>query len=151
MFTCHSKKISDANFVYKETYPYRNINYKKKRVKVIIARANVDRELFISDVLSSVSGKNYYYLNRENIPGSDGQTNIWEQNFYMEGCRNISAKIIIGKNEIKTYQRSLVIPKNNECSIEIIYETLADTSGDSDLFTFFSVVKSNAGKTIKQV
>ncbi|URJ84968.1 phage tail protein [Pasteurella multocida] len=150
VFTCHSKRIGTSSTEYFGSNPSYRINYLRKRVKVIVESASVDRELFIIDALSSVSGRLYESTETRHRGGSDSDY-LTSITTYKPGTRNIQARIVIGEGIIDTYQQSISIPKNVECSLEITYETLSDTSTDSDSFTFISVVKSNASKSIKQV
>ncbi|HHT7889668.1 TipJ family phage tail tip protein [Pasteurella multocida] len=150
VFTCRSKRIGTSSTEYFGSNPSYRINYLRKRVKVIVESASVDRELFIIDALSSVSGRLYESTETRHRGGSDSDY-LTSITTYKPGTRNIQARIVIGEGIIDTYQQSISIPKNVECSLEITYETLSDTSTDSDSFTFISVVKSNASKSIKQV
>ncbi|HDR1007451.1 TPA: host specificity protein J, partial [Pasteurella multocida] len=150
VFTCRSKRIGTSSTEYFGSNPSYRINYLRKRVKVIVESASVDRELFIIDALSSVSGRLYESTETRHRGGSDSDY-LTSITIYKPGTRNIQARIVIGEGIIDTYQQSISIPKNVECSLEITYETLSDTSTDSDSFTFISVVKSNASKSIKQV
>ncbi|HDR1160607.1 TPA: host specificity protein J [Pasteurella multocida] len=150
VFTCRSKRIGTSSTEYFGSNPRYRINYLRKRVKVIVESASVDRELFIIDALSSVSGRLYESTETRHRGGSDSDY-LTSITTYKPGTRNIQARIVIGEGIIDTYQQSISIPKNVECSLEITYETLSDTSTDSDSFTFISVVKSNASKSIKQV
>ncbi|HDX1086900.1 phage tail protein [Pasteurella multocida] len=150
VFTCRSKRIGTSSTEYFGSNPSYRINYLRKRVKVIVESASVDRELFIIDALSSVSGRLYESTETRHRGGSDSDY-LTSITTYKPGTRNIQARIVIGEGIIDTYQQSISIPQNVECSLEITYETLSDTSTDSDSFTFISVVKSNASKSIKQV
>ncbi|HDR1156767.1 TPA: host specificity protein J [Pasteurella multocida] len=150
VFTCRSKRIGTSSTEYFGSNPSYRIHYLRKRVKVIVESANVDRELFIIDALSSVSGRLYESTENRSGGGKDSDYLV-SITTYKPGSRSIQARIVIGEGVINTYQQSISIPKNVECSIEITYETLSDTSTDSDSFTFISVVKSNASKSIKQV
>ncbi|MFC1121898.1 host specificity protein J [Pasteurella multocida] len=150
VFTCRSKRIGTSSTEYFGSNPIHRINYLRKRVKVIVESANVDRELFIIDALSSVSGRLYESTENRSGGGHD-KDYLVSIKTYKHGSRSIQARIVVGEGVINTYQQSISIPKNVECSIEITYETLSDTSTDSDSFTFISVVKSNASKSIKQV
>ncbi|HDR1922808.1 TPA: host specificity protein J, partial [Pasteurella multocida] len=143
VFTCRSKRIGTSSTEYFGSNPRYRINYLRKRVKVIVESASVDRELFIIDALSSVSGRLYESTETRHRGGSDSDY-LTSITTYKPGTRNIQARIVIGEGIIDTYQQSISIPKNVECSLEITYETLSDTSTDSDSFTFISVVKSNA-------
>lgn len=150
VFTCRSKRIGTSSTEYFGSNPSYRIHYLRKRVKVIVESANVDRELFIIDALSSVSGRLYESTENRSGGGKDSDYLV-SITTYKPGSRSIQARIVVGEGVINTYQQSISIPKNVECSIEITYETLSDTSTDSDSFTFISVVKSNASKSIKQV
>lgn len=150
VFTCRSKRIGTVSAGSFGSNPRYYISYLRKRVRVLVESVNVDRDLFIIDALSSVSGRLYESTETRHRGGSDSDY-ITSITTYKPGTWNIQARIVIGDGVIDTYQQSISIPKNVECSIEITYETLSDTSTDSDSFTFISVVKSNASKSIKQV
>ncbi|WP_241951522.1 host specificity protein J [Pasteurella multocida] len=150
VFTCTSTFIGMSGTTYYGDNPSYHIRYMRKIVKVLINSANVDRELFIIDPLSSISGRTYTSTFRRSSGKSDGDYYASETRF-MPGIINLQARITLPNGVINEYKRSISIPRNETCAIDISYETLSDTSVNEDTFTFIAVVKSTSSKTISKV
>ncbi|WP_323997169.1 TipJ family phage tail tip protein [Pasteurella multocida] len=150
VFTCTSTHIGASGATNYGESPRYHIRYMRKIVKVLINSANVDRELFIIDPLSSISGRTYTSTFRRSSGKSDGDYYASETRF-MPGIRNLQARLTLPNGVINEYQRTISIPRNETCAIDISYETLSDTSVNEDTFTFIAVVKSTSSKTISKV
>lgn len=150
VFSCNSRLIGISNSESFGEAPIYYIYYKKKSVNVHIASSTVDRELFIVDVLSSISGRVYYSKETVREGGSDSD-HFEPVSRFKDGVRNINARIKIGDGVLNDRKQAITIPRNVECSISISYETLKDTSSDSDSFTFITTVKSDRKGTITQL
>ncbi|MDA5619437.1 hypothetical protein NM952_12715, partial [Pasteurella multocida subsp. multocida] len=131
--------------------PRYHIRYMRKIVKVLINSANVDRELFIIDPLSSISGRAYTSIFRRPGRRADDNDYTVSETIFMPGIRNLQARLTLPNGVINEYQRTISIPRNETCAIDISYETLSDTSVNEDTFTFIAVVKSTSSKTISKV
>ncbi|HDR1187536.1 TPA: host specificity protein J [Pasteurella multocida] len=150
VFTCTSTFIGMSGTTYYGDNPRYHIRYMRKIVKVLINSANVDRELFIIDPLSSISGRTYTSDFNRRGGGRDSDYIVSETKF-MPGIINLQARITLPNGVINEYKRSISIPRNETCAIDISYETLSDTSVNEDTFTFIAVVKSTSSKTISKV
>ncbi|MFC0940110.1 host specificity protein J [Pasteurella multocida] len=150
VFTCTSTFIGMSGTTYYGDNPRYHIRYMRKIVKVLINSANVDRELFIIDPLSSISGRTYTSDFNRRGGGRDSDYIVSETKF-MPGIINLQARITLLNGVINEYKRSISIPRNETCAIDISYETLSDTSVNEDTFTFIAVVKSTSSKTISKV
>ncbi|HHT7855837.1 TipJ family phage tail tip protein [Pasteurella multocida] len=150
VFTCTSTHIGASGATHYGESPRYYISYIRKMVKVLINSTNVDRELFIIDPLSSISGRAYTSVFRGQGQGSDNDY-TFSNTIFMPGVRNLQTRFTLPNGVINEYQRSISIPKNETCSIDISYETLSDTSVNEDTFTFIAIVKSTSSKTITKV
>lgn len=150
VFTCTSTFIGMSGTTYYGDNPRYHIRYMRKIVKVLINSANVDRELFIIDPLSSISGRTYTSDFNRRGGGRDSDY-VVSQTKFMPGIINLQARITLPNGVINEYKRSISIPRNETCAIDISYETLSDTSVNEDTFTFIAVVKSTSSKTISKV
>ncbi len=150
VFTCTSTFIGMSGTTYYGDNPRYHIRYMRKIVKVLINSANVDRELFIIDPLSSISGRTYTSNFNRRGGGRDSDY-VVSQTKFMPGIINLQARITLPNGVINEYKRSISIPRNETCAIDISYETLSDTSVNEDTFTFIAVVKSTSSKTISKV
>ncbi len=150
VFACTSTHIGMSSRITYGQNPLYYIYYMRKMVKVLISSANVDRELFIIDPLSSISGRTYTSDFTRHRGGRDSDYIVSETTF-MPGIRNLQAQITLPNGVINEYKRSISIPRNETCAIDISYETLSDTSVNEDTFTFIAVVKSTSSKTISKV
>ncbi|NMR23722.1 host specificity protein J [Pasteurella multocida] len=150
VFACTSTHIGMSSRITYGQNPLYYIYYMRKMVKVLISSANVDRELFIIDPLSSISGRTYTSDFTRHRGGRDSDYIVSETKF-MPGIRNLQARITLPNGVINEYKRSISIPRNETCTIDISYETLSDTSVNEDTFTFIAVVKSTSSKTISKV
>ncbi|HHE3461823.1 TPA: host specificity protein J [Pasteurella multocida] len=150
VFTCTSTHIGMSSRITYGQNPLYYIYYMRKMVKVLINSANVDRELFIIDPLSSISGRTYTSDFNRRGGGRDSDY-VVSQTKFMPGIINLQARITLPNGVINEYKRSISIPRNETCAIDISYETLSDTSVNEDTFTFIAVVKSTSSKTISKV
>ncbi|MFC1032659.1 host specificity protein J [Pasteurella multocida] len=151
VFTCTSTHIGVSGATNYGESPRYHIRYMRKIVKVLINSANVDRELFIIDPLSSISGRAYTSIFRRPGRRADDNDYTVSETIFMPGIRNLQARITLPNGVINEYKRSISIPRNETCAIDISYETLSDTSVNEDTFTFIAVVKSTSSKTISKV
>ncbi|HHE3587019.1 TPA: host specificity protein J [Pasteurella multocida] len=151
VFTCTSTHIGVSGATNYGESPRYHIRYMRKIVKVLINSANVDRELFIIDPLSSISGRAYTSIFRRPGRRADDNDYTVSETIFMPGIRNLQARITLPNGVINEYKRSISIPRNETCTIDISYETLSDTSVNEDTFTFIAVVKSTSSKTISKV
>ncbi|URH78010.1 phage tail protein [Pasteurella multocida] len=151
VFTCTSTHIGVSGATNYGESPRYHIRYMRKIVKVLINSANVDRELFIIDPLSSISGRAYTSIFRRPGRRADDNDYTVSETIFMPGIRNLQARLTLPNGVINEYQRTISIPRNETCAIDISYETLSDTSVNEDTFTFIAVVKSTSSKTISKV
>ncbi|MFC0955926.1 host specificity protein J [Pasteurella multocida] len=151
VFTCTSTHIGASGATNYGESPRYHIRYMRKIVKVLINSANVDRELFIIDPLSSISGRAYTSIFRRPGRRADDNDYTVSETIFMPGIRNLQARLTLPNGVINEYQRTISIPRNETCAIDISYETLSDTSVNEDTFTFIAVVKSTSSKTISKV
>ncbi|MFC0944504.1 host specificity protein J [Pasteurella multocida] len=151
VFTCTSTHIGASDATNYGESPRYHIRYMRKIVKVLINSANVDRELFIIDPLSSISGRAYTSIFRRPGRRADDNDYTVSETIFMPGIRNLQARLTLPNGVINEYQRTISIPRNETCAIDISYETLSDTSVNEDTFTFIAVVKSTSSKTISKV
>ncbi|MDY0487140.1 phage tail protein [Pasteurella multocida] len=151
VFTCTSTHIGVSGATNYGESPRYHIRYMRKIVKVLINSANVDRELFIIDPLSSISGRAYTSIFRRLGRRADDNDYTVSETIFMPGIRNLQARLTLPNGVINEYQRTISIPRNETCAIDISYETLSDTSVNEDTFTFIAVVKSTSSKTISKV
>lgn len=151
VFTCTSTHIGVSGATNYGERPRYHIRYMRKIVKVLINSANVDRELFIIDPLSSISGRAYTSIFRRPGRRADDNDYTVSETIFMPGIRNLQARLTLPNGVINEYQRTISIPRNETCAIDISYETLSDTSVNEDTFTFIAVVKSTSSKTISKV
>ncbi|MDY0505316.1 phage tail protein [Pasteurella multocida] len=151
VFTCTSTHIGASGATNYGESPRYHIRYMRKIVKVLINSANVDRELFIIDPLSSISGRAYTSIFTRPGRRADDNDYTVSETLFMPGIRNLQARLTLPNGVINEYQRTISIPRNETCAIDISYETLSDTSVNEDTFTFIAVVKSTSSKTISKV